>query len=218
MQEHGVQLSALYLCKDRTVPITTSGKIARRWCRRAYDEDSYQTLYKWKDEWKDGPSEKEDSARDSQPLGGGEQPAEVGFERVAHEELEDAELMARLVEDVANATNFDPADLEAQTDQPLVSLGMDSLGLAQCAEMLKFKYDCPVPDQWMYFETTTLQQVLIAVRNGGVSEEDAESGVPLELGASRGGGGNPLLETCPCLLMCCPQFVLSYNSDRPNSN
>ena len=36
---------------------------------------------------------------------------------MAHEELEDAELMARLVEDVANATNFDPADLEAQTDQ-----------------------------------------------------------------------------------------------------
>ena len=88
----------------------------------------------------------------------------------------------------------------------LVNLGMDSLGLAQAAEMLKFKYGAPVPDQWMYFETTTLEQLLVAVRNGGVTEEEAESGTVLELNKSQ---GNALVDTCPCLLMCCPGFVLN---------
>ena len=71
--------------------------------------------------------------------------------------------------------------------------------------MLKFKYRAPVPDQWMYFETTNLDQLVVAVRNGGVTEAEAESGVPLELNKSQGGG---LVDTCPCLLMCCPSFVL----------
>ena len=35
--------------KDRTVPITTSGKIARRWCRRAYDSDSLSVIHRWED-------------------------------------------------------------------------------------------------------------------------------------------------------------------------
>ena len=34
--------------QDRTVPITTSGKIARRWCKRAYDEGTFQTVHEWR--------------------------------------------------------------------------------------------------------------------------------------------------------------------------
>jgi acyl carrier protein len=67
--------------------------------------------------------------------------------------------MKLLVTDVAAATNFDTNDLSNSTGEALVNLGMDSLGLAQVVEMLKFKYNCPVPDQWVYFETTTLDQV-----------------------------------------------------------
>jgi hypothetical protein len=122
--------------------------------------------------------------------------------------MDDVTLRALLVQDVCAATNFDPLELDPTV--ALVNLGMDSLGLAQCVEMLKFKYRCPVPDQWMYFETTTLDQVLVAVRNGGVSEEEAESGVMLELNKSE---GNQLVDTCPCLLMCCPQFVLNHGNE-----
>ena len=36
-QEHGVALSHVRVLRARTVPKTTSGKIARRWCKRAFD-------------------------------------------------------------------------------------------------------------------------------------------------------------------------------------
>ena len=41
------------------------------------------------------------------------------------------------------------------------------------------RYGCPVPDDWMYFDTTTLEEVLVAVRMGGVTEEQAADGRPL---------------------------------------
>ena len=95
----------------------------------------------------------------------------------------------------------------------------------------------------MYFDTTTLDEVLVAVRMGGVTEEQAADGRPLvrqvpvrvkghrarpaawrlpyHITYHRRGhvltsqeiqvdpdGGNKLLQTCPCLLMCCPKLVL----------
>ncbi|CAM9561215.1 unnamed protein product, partial [Choristocarpus tenellus] len=46
---HGVSLSAVRLLKPRTVPKTTSGKIARAWCKRGHLEDTLSdTLYLWR--------------------------------------------------------------------------------------------------------------------------------------------------------------------------
>lgn len=58
----------------------------------------------------------------------------------------------------------------------------------------------------MYFETTTMEQLCAAVRQGGVSDAEAESGVPLEINKAK---ENKLVDTCPCLLMCCPSLVLN---------
>lgn len=76
-----------------------------------------------------------------------------------------------LVADVAAATNFEVSDLSGSVGEALVNLGMDSLGLAQVVEMLKFKYSCPVPDQWVYFETTTLEQVCCPVDHYSIDHE-----------------------------------------------
>jgi acyl-CoA synthetase (AMP-forming)/AMP-acid ligase II len=43
---HGVQLAGLSLLKPKTVPKTTSGKIARRWCRVAYEGKQLQEVYR----------------------------------------------------------------------------------------------------------------------------------------------------------------------------
>lgn len=45
--EHGVALSVVCLLQTRSVPKTTSGKIARSWCRRGYLDKSLHILYKW---------------------------------------------------------------------------------------------------------------------------------------------------------------------------
>lgn len=43
---HGLALSCVCLLQTRSVPKTTSGKIARSWCRRAYQEKTLQVLYR----------------------------------------------------------------------------------------------------------------------------------------------------------------------------
>lgn len=45
--EHGVALHCVCLLRSRTVPKTTSGKIARSWCRKAYQDDSLSVLFRW---------------------------------------------------------------------------------------------------------------------------------------------------------------------------
>lgn len=45
--EHGVMLSCVILLKTRTIPKTTSGKIARSWCRRGYVEGTLGVLSRW---------------------------------------------------------------------------------------------------------------------------------------------------------------------------
>lgn len=44
--EHGITMSTILLIETRTIPKTTSGKIARAWCRKAYLEKKLQILYR----------------------------------------------------------------------------------------------------------------------------------------------------------------------------
>ena len=40
-------MSCIILLKTKTIPKTTSGKIARSWCRKAYIDGSLSILVKW---------------------------------------------------------------------------------------------------------------------------------------------------------------------------
>ena len=44
---HGVSLSSICLLKTRSIPKTTSGKIARSWCRKALMEGTLQIVSRW---------------------------------------------------------------------------------------------------------------------------------------------------------------------------
>lgn len=155
------------------MPITTSGKIARRWCKRAYDQHTYQTLYEWRADPTDingtnGPSGGGNGGNGgnggSSGTGAGGAGDGAGGDHGHPEEAVDVAawsddaLLASLVADVAAATHLD-TDAPLDLDTALVNLGADSLGLAQVAEVLRRKYSCPVPDQWLYFDTTTARQV-----------------------------------------------------------
>ena len=43
-KDHGVSVDHVVLLNPRTIPKTTSGKIARAWCRKAFINDSFQVL------------------------------------------------------------------------------------------------------------------------------------------------------------------------------
>jgi hypothetical protein len=50
-------LTSVVLLKTRTIPKTTSGKIARSWCRRGYQEGTLSVLSRW--DAADGAGEEE---------------------------------------------------------------------------------------------------------------------------------------------------------------
>lgn len=45
--EHGLTLSSVVLLKTRSVPKTTSGKIARIWCKRGFIDGTLSVLHRW---------------------------------------------------------------------------------------------------------------------------------------------------------------------------
>lgn len=47
VSEHGIALSTICLIKTRSILKTTSGKIARSWCRRALLENKLEIVYRW---------------------------------------------------------------------------------------------------------------------------------------------------------------------------
>jgi hypothetical protein len=47
LQHHGVQLSTIVLVSPRTIPKTTSGKIARSWVKKSYIEGTLKSLYRF---------------------------------------------------------------------------------------------------------------------------------------------------------------------------
>ena len=47
VSEHGIALSTICLIKTRSILKTTSGKIARSWCRRALLQGKLEIVYRW---------------------------------------------------------------------------------------------------------------------------------------------------------------------------
>lgn len=46
-QEHGLALQSVCLLRTKSVPKTTSGKIARAWCRRGFVEGTLNIAHRW---------------------------------------------------------------------------------------------------------------------------------------------------------------------------
>lgn len=104
-------------------------------------------------------------------------------------------------------------ELQDKTDIGLVNLGLDSMTIGDLMKMLEVRYSAPVPEHWLLFESTTIQQILVAVRNGGVPDDVVESADGSHVQKiSPPQKQNQLLQTCPCFLMCCPGYVLGRSS------
>jgi len=142
-KEQGVQIGVCYLCKDHTVPITTSGKIARSWCKRNYDAGTFETIYEWQDDASGAAEEAKNGGSDGELADDDE--AGVDQEPISQADIDlllqlpDEELLAKLIEDTADVVALPAESLREQTGVALVTLGLDSLGLAQMKQMLELQ-------------------------------------------------------------------------------
>lgn len=67
--DHGVALQSMILIKTRTIDKTTSGKIARSWCRRSYVAGTLQVVAKWERPMAGGDVEEEGEELDGTIMG-----------------------------------------------------------------------------------------------------------------------------------------------------
>jgi acyl carrier protein len=159
-QTHGVELHTAVLLKPKTVPKTTSGKIARKWCRKAFEEGTLQIVYK---------HEKSGGNADIPEDGGGgsASTAMVTAPRAtAAVDLGDVDdLLNRLQDDVAQLMECDPSDVELE--KPLIELGMDSMTITQLRGVIENNYNVEVDESILFGEDTTLRVLEGVVRSGG---------------------------------------------------
>jgi hypothetical protein len=124
---HGLQLDALLLLRPASLPITSSGKVQRRACRRAYGDNALDVLFTWRA----GPSK---PVTQAQPASGRDALMDVLFRCTTQALRLDPARCNELRERFATAT--------------LSMLGLESLAALELCRLLQAEcgFDLPLQD------------------------------------------------------------------------
>jgi len=178
IQEYGLSLEIIILVKSKTIPKTTSGKIARKWCYRAYHDKTFQILMDW-------------NARENR---GGEGDEEIGVEESKgnleiemngqeHEEDDDEEdcdptddkfiKLQELLVSISPQLS-DVSDLPTNLTTPLIGIGVDSMTIAQYKGVLISEFNLSVPDEYLFSELCSLKKlwIFITYHNSSFPEKE----------------------------------------------
>lgn len=195
-QEHSLSLSQIVFLKTKTVPKTTSGKIARAWCRKAFLAGTLQVVYRksFKDdtsnlEIEQGPATAPMTKEDIQKLRG----------------LPKAEIVDKLRIDVARIGQVPPDSIDDNT--ALVTI-LDSLSISQFKGRLEGRYGVKISDEYLFGESTTLAKLAEVVKLGYAPDDVVADGTD---GPSRAvappsqgtAGGIAGALGCPPGVVCC---------------
>lgn len=150
---HGLALSVVCLLKTRSIPKTTSGKIARAWCRRALHEDSLDVLYRRDGE--ESPDADPGVADPSEESQSGS--SQTGYHPVSFDEsavvpspqsaeevraLPLPDILKQLEALLLQVASQGPTPLSAPLDPsaPVSTMGLDSMTLVQFKGVLEKRY------------------------------------------------------------------------------
>ncbi len=156
--EHGCMLSIVSLVRPRTIPKTTSGKIARQWCARALVMGTLNTICVFSSSNRNETLEP-DSQRDA--LFGDKQ-ATI---KAKAAELDDASIIEAIVREVGHVIKVEPGTISTNT--PLSSFGMDSMEIMQLLALLEERFGIPLPEDALTDDEATLESLVSMVRTGG---------------------------------------------------
>ena len=147
---HGVSLSSVCLLKQRTIPKTTSGKVARSWCRKAFIGKTLDILYQYDNSESGVPIS--DNAEDVpvEPMNPNEQvlPSLEMHKAVTPEEIKSMPIsqLIRQLEDLlvsissSSGQTLVPSAINNTANTPLVALGLDSMTVVQFKGVLEKRY------------------------------------------------------------------------------
>ena len=224
--DHGVGLSTVVILKIRTIAKTTSGKIARSWCKKAFLEGKLQVLRRW-----DGvPSvggkavQADDGINDANmQYGMDDDEIEVrqrlnqshAVPRISVDELRGMpieEITANIEKLLVSVAGSGSAPIEPPVDSevPLNALGLDSMTIIQLKGILEKRFYLNVPDAFLFTEMCTLTSLATAAKTGSLTEHELAALKALE-GNGGGEGGErtiaPIVEKkkgpfCPWWTCC----------------
>jgi acyl-CoA synthetase (AMP-forming)/AMP-acid ligase II/acyl carrier protein len=220
-KEHGVAVTCLCLIATRTIPKTTSGKIARSWCRREYLAGSLSIVYRWDaaaadlalvpDADSNFPPAVIPATSDNQDgnIPAGDLPSATEEEI---RQMDKSELLSRLEATIVQVASSGPSPISPPIDSqsPLTALGLDSLTLVQFKGALENQFYCAdIPDEFMFTNICTLDALTDAVKLGRLTDTQKqmleaaknEPGVDGEVGAVV---VNHKEHACPWFVWCCP--------------
>jgi hypothetical protein len=204
-REHSLSVAHFVLLEPRTVPKTTSGKIARSFCRKAYLAGTLKTVYAKHFTVADvTPDTEGEETRNSSALseggpnnGGQHQTATAATPSSSQQRdtaddirsLANATLLKKLKGDIAAMSQMTPDAIEV--DAPLITV-MDSLSLSQFKGMLESQYYTTLSDEYLFRESTTTSKLVEVVKLGYAPDDatapEGEGGSRLNPASASSGG------------------------------
>jgi len=188
-QEHSLSISEIVLLKPRTVPKTTSGKIARAWCRKAFLASSLDAVYrksfktnKSSFEVEQGPQKK------------------ISKEDIAKlRALSKEAIVEKLCVEMARIGNVSPT---AVANDAAIATMLDSLSVSQFKGQLEARYEVKLSDEYLFRETTTLNKLAEVVKLGYAPDDgDGSNAQPASPSQGQSGGIAGALG-CPPGVVC----------------
>lgn len=206
-QEHSLAVSHIVFVKTKTVPKTSSGKIARAWCRKDLLADTLQSVYK--KSFKNGAAtfEIEDGENPAAAASNSPNPPLTEDKIVELRAMSRESIMDKLRMDVASIAQIPPDSID--NDTALVTI-LDSLSIAQFKGRLESAYAVTITDEYLFGETLTLKKLAEVVKlgyapddkRGGEIANGGPSNVPPSSVPTRCAGGLAGALGCPPGVRC----------------
>jgi acyl-CoA synthetase (AMP-forming)/AMP-acid ligase II len=186
-QEHSLGISSIAFLKTRTVPKTSSGKIARAWCRKGYLAGTLQEVYR-KDFKVDSSRPQTDQSKGQGQLETKANPP-TSMDAPTIRAMTKTDILNKLVADLSRVggVSVDSIDVKA----PLVHM-LDSLTISQFKGMLENNYAVKLSDEYLFRESTTTTKLVEVVKLGH-APDDADGAkadaMAVQTGKARGLAG-----------------------------
>jgi acyl-CoA synthetase (AMP-forming)/AMP-acid ligase II len=200
LQEHSLGISEIIFLKPRTVPKTSSGKIARAWCRKGFVGGTLVAVYRHSfrndsgslevdaSHEKDGPSRARLSRQEIQAI----------------RDMSRGDILGRLISDLSSVASVPASSISKDT--ALIQM-MDSLTISQFKGQLATHYDVSISDEYLFHESTTVAKLVDIVKLGfapddGTNDVERTAQATSKQGAGQSGGFAQTALGCPPGVVC----------------
>lgn len=218
-QEHSLSLSAVVLLKPRTVPKTTSGKISRSKCRKAFLSKSLETIFT--KSYTNGSASIPDGAKGK--LGEGKESFEIEQQKDTDRtpdvirNTDRAIIKRNLKQSITSLSGLPPESIDNDTAMNIL---LDSLNSSQLKGMIEHEFHVKeLSDEYLFRESTTVNVLVEVIKLGYAPDDDGDGCAASGTAAvsqpvsSAGGLAGALGEYCTCFVCLFRRLLLFCKSE-----